>query len=194
MSSRDVAPAVSCALERERVEAELQRGRAVFAELVASAGSEVIDQPTNGTRWTNKQLLFHMLFGYMIVVRLIPLVKVLSRLPPTIRRAFAAVLDSATPLFNSVNYWGSVGGSRLYPPDRLPAKFDAVTSHLQRRLRSETSAALKRSTNFPTRWDPFFTTTMTLADVYHYPTQHFDFHQHQLALAPDHAQRRRTGV
>ena len=27
--------------------------------------------------------------------------------------------------------------------------------------------------SFPTRWDPFFTPTMTLAEIYHYPTQHF---------------------
>ena len=40
--------------------------------------------------------------------------------------------------------------------------------------------------SFPTRWDPFFTPTMTLAEVYHYPTQHFDFHRGQLSgsLAP----------
>lgn len=36
---------------------------------------------------------------------------------------------------------------------------------------------------FPTRWDPFFHETMTLADVYHVPTQHFDFHRNQLTLA-----------
>ena len=34
-----------------------------------------------GTRWTSEQLLFHMVFGYMIVQRLLILVKVFSRLP-----------------------------------------------------------------------------------------------------------------
>jgi hypothetical protein len=37
---------------------------------------------------------------------------------------------------------------------------------------------------FPTRWDPFFTDVMTLTDVYHYATQHFDFHRRQLTLDP----------
>ena len=41
--------------------------------------------------------------------------------------------------------------------------------------------------HFPVRWDPFFTTTMTLADVYHYGTQHYDFHRAQLTLEPDDA-------
>ena len=36
----------------------------------------------------------------------------------------------------------------------------------------------------PTSWDPFFADYMTLADIYHYPTQHFRFHQRQLTLSP----------
>jgi hypothetical protein len=32
------------------------------------------------------------------------------------------------------------------------------------------------------RWDPFFKDTMTLADVYHFPTQHFEFHRRPLTL------------
>jgi hypothetical protein len=37
---------------------------------------------------------------------------------------------------------------------------------------------------YPTRWDPFFREFMTLADLYRFPTQHFDFHHAQLTL-PD---------
>jgi hypothetical protein len=35
---------------------------------------------------------------------------------------------------------------------------------------------------FPTRWDPFFTKSTTVADVYHYATEHFEFHRQQLTL------------
>jgi hypothetical protein len=35
---------------------------------------------------------------------------------------------------------------------------------------------------YPTCWDPFFKEYMTLADVYRFPTQHFDFHRRQLTL------------
>ncbi|WP_350356006.1 hypothetical protein [Mycolicibacterium crocinum] len=41
------------------------------------------------TRWTNEQLLFDIL-GYMIVQRLIVLVRVLGRLPDPVSRVFAA--------------------------------------------------------------------------------------------------------
>jgi hypothetical protein len=34
---------------------------------------------------------------------------------------------------------------------------------------------------FPVKWDPFFRDRMTLADVYHYPFQHFEFHGRQLS-------------
>jgi hypothetical protein len=37
---------------------------------------------------------------------------------------------------------------------------------------------------FPTSWDPFFTSYMTLADVYRYPALHFEHHRRQLSL-PD---------
>jgi hypothetical protein len=36
--------------------------------------------------------------------------------------------------------------------------------------------------HYPTRWDPFFGDFMTLADLYRFPTQHFDFHARQLTL------------
>ena len=52
-------------------------------------------RPTRGTRWTNEQLLFHMVFGYMIVLRLLILVKLFSRLPDRVGRVFAGLLDAA---------------------------------------------------------------------------------------------------
>jgi hypothetical protein len=36
--------------------------------------------------------------------------------------------------------------------------------------------------SYPVRWDPFFKEFMTVADIYHYPSQHFDFHRRQLTL------------
>ena len=64
-----------------------------FHQLVTEAKREdAWDKPTRGTRWTNEQLLFHMLFGYMIVQRLVVLVKVFSRLPDAVSRAYARLL------------------------------------------------------------------------------------------------------
>jgi hypothetical protein len=64
----------------------------------------------------------------------------------------------------------------------MEAKFDAVIVSLCRRLERESTLDMERGMAFPVRWDPFFKPFMTLGDVYHYPTQHFDFHRRQLTL------------
>ena len=33
--------------------------------------------------------------------------------------------------------------------------------------------------HFPVGWDPYFKDVMTVADVYRYPTQHYDHHRRQ---------------
>ena len=37
--------------------------------------------------------------------------------------------------------------------------------------------------HFPVGWDPYFRDFMTMLEVYHYPTQHYDHHRRQLTLA-----------
>ncbi len=44
-------------------------------------------------------------------------------------------------------------------------------------------ADLARGMHFPTGWDPYFRDYMTLADAYHYATQHYQHHRRQLTLA-----------
>jgi hypothetical protein len=46
----------------------------------------------------------------------------------------------------------------------------------------EDEATQRRGMTFPTSWDPYFTRYMTLADVYRYPTLHFEHHHRQLTL------------
>jgi hypothetical protein len=168
--------------DRQAIHAEFEGAQASFHELLESASEEELARLSNGTRWTNRQLLFHMMFGYMVVRNLLPLVKIIRRLPDS-GGVFAAVLDAATTPFNIINYWGSRAGSRVYSTQRMGRTFDAVIAALERRLAAEPEANMGRSTAFPTRWDPFFKNKMTLSDVYHYPTQHFDFHKRQLTLS-----------
>jgi hypothetical protein len=56
--------------------------RVEFHRLLVDAEREnVWTAPTRGTRWTNEQLLFPMVFGYMVVQRLLILMRMLGRLP-----------------------------------------------------------------------------------------------------------------
>lgn len=150
--------------------------------LLDGATPQDLRRGSNGTRWTNEQLLFHMVFGYMVVRALIPLVHVVSRLPKPAGEAFAALLNAATRPFDVVNYWGSRAASTVYDRRRMGRKLDRTLAALSHRLERESEASLSRSMAFPDRWDPFFAPSMTLAEVYRYPTLHFDFHAKQLSL------------
>jgi hypothetical protein len=149
--------------------------------LLASANAEDLRRPSRGTRWTNEQLLFHMVFGYVLVRTLLPLVHLVSRLPAPVGRGWAALLDSATRPFHVINYWGSVGAARVFNHARMGPLADRTMAALQRRLAREPEAALHRGMPFPPRWDPYFG-YLTLAEVYRYPTRHFEHHRRQLTL------------
>jgi hypothetical protein len=81
-----------------------------------------------------------------------------------------------------VNYVGAWLTGTVLPRRTLNILLDRTIAALHQRLDAETEDDLSRTMNFPTRWDRFFHETMTLADVYRFPTQHFDFHRRQLTL------------
>ncbi|MHB9861885.1 DinB family protein [Streptomyces sp. YIM S03343] len=169
-------------MDREVVHTELRHTSATFHRLLDSASADDLRRRSNGTRWTNEQLLYHMVFGYVVVLALLPLVRLFGRLPPGASRAWARLLDASTRLFDVINYWGAVAGARVYNHRRMGAKFDRTLAALSRRLDAEPDTRLARTMHFPVRWDPFFKEAMTLEDVYRYPTRHFDFHRAQLTL------------
>lgn len=48
---------------------------------LAAASDTGLRRRSAGTRWTNEELLFHMVFGYMVVRALLPLVRIFGALP-----------------------------------------------------------------------------------------------------------------
>ena len=170
--------------DRQAVHDELDRVQADFHRLLSQAAPASLARRTDGTRWTNEQLLFHMLFGYLIVRALLVLVRVFGLLPDGASKAFARLLDSARRPFHLINYIGSCAGARIIPPRRMTPVLDHVITALHKHLQRETGSALRRGMHYPATWDPFFTGYRTLADIYRYPTQHFRFHQRQLTLSP----------
>src|SRR5215204_4495433 len=168
-------------LNKQTISDELAAAQATFRQLVASMSPDDLERPTVHTRWTNREMLFHMLFGYFVVRALIPLVKAFGRLPRPVSRAFAAILNAGTRPFHPINYAGSWLGGHMSPA-WMQRRFDRVAEKLARRLARESDRSLARGMCMPTHWDPFFKPYMTLREIYHYPTQHFEFHQRQLAL------------
>ncbi len=163
---------------------EMRRARAELHQLLAAASPDDLRRPTDGTRWTNKQLLCHMVLGYGVVRTLLPLVRTLGRLGHS--RGFAATLNAAGRPFHWINYLGPCVAARLLPPLAMTAVMDRVVRSLQRGLAAETEQGLALSMHMPTGWDPYFAPTMSVLDVYHFGTQHFDHHRRQLTIAaPD---------
>jgi hypothetical protein len=162
----------------------MERARVTFHELVKRASAEELSRRSDGTRWTNRQLLFHMVFGYLIVRTLMPLVHLLGRLGWS--RRLAATLNSLRGPFHVINYLGSACGGQILSPTAMTRLMDRTVQVLQRRLAGETDHSLNLAMHFPPTWDPYFQPTMSVADVYHFGTQHFDHHQRQLTLqAPE---------
>lgn len=167
---------------RQAIHDELEAARATFHALGAHASYTELHRASAGTRWTNRQLLFHMVFGYLIVSTLLGLVRTFGRLPDGFGRVFARVLNAGTRPFHVVNYLGSVGGALGFHGPRLTAKLDRTIVSLHRKLEQESDDTLRRGMAFPVGWDPYFSDHMTLLEVYHFGTQHFDHHRGQLTL------------
>ncbi|MFY9919063.1 MAG: DinB family protein [Mycobacterium sp.] len=173
------------AVDREDIAADLERARIRFHRLIDAAGPADWAKQTRETRWTNEQLLFHMVFGYMVVQRLLVLVRIFGRLPDSVSRAYARALEAATTPFHEINYYGSCGAALFYNRHRMGAKLDRVIASLQQKLAHESDADFARGMHYPPGWDPFFKEYMTLEAIYRYPGRHFDFHARQLTLSGD---------
>ena len=52
--------------DRDSILQELDQARLDFHDLLSAATPADLRRRSAGTRWTNQQLLFHMLFGYLI--------------------------------------------------------------------------------------------------------------------------------
>lgn len=176
-------------MNRTDIHEELRRVQADFHQLVSQATPQDLRRRSHGTRWSNRQLLFHMLFGYLVVRTLMPLVHTLGRLGWS--RRFAAVLNAGYRPFHFINYLGSSIGGQLLSPRRMTTMMDATVTAIGQRLAAETPAGLALTMHFPSRWDPYFQPTMSVLEVYHYGTQHYDHHRRQLSIPPNDRARNR---
>ena len=167
-------------MDKRDIDAHLERAAADYHDLLDSANPAELRAPTNGTKWTNEQVLFHMLVGFLLVRALLPLVKGFSRLPDAVSRAFAAALNAGSRPFHVVNYLSALPGSRVLRSSARGQLMDSASCHLRAGLARETECTLALAMHFPIGWDPYFKDVMTVADLYDYPTRHYDHHRRQL--------------
>ena len=164
------------------VSQEMEQARVTFHDLIRDATAADLRRRSAGTRWTNRQLLFHMVFGYLVVRSLLPLVRGFGRLPISCSRWFSAVLHALRWPYHLINYVGSCVGGAVLSPREMARLLDRSVTTLRRGLAGESTTSLGARMAFPVSWDPYFTDTMTVLDVYHFGNQHFDHHRQQLTL------------
>jgi hypothetical protein len=169
-------------VDRQAVHEDFDRVCTTFRTLLDGATSDELRRRSNGTRWNNRQLLFHMLLGFLIMRALLALARIVARLPGWVGRGWARLLNAGTKPFDAINFAGSWLGGSVMPRRPMMVLCDRTIAALHRRLDREDESGLARGMPYPTRWDPFFREFMTVADLYRFPVQHFDFHRDQLSL------------
>jgi hypothetical protein len=156
--------------------AELEDGRFTFHALLASLSDDDLHKQSLNPPWTNKQIVFHMLFGFFLLPSLIVIVLLFGRLPRSVSRSFALLLNSAVRPFNVINSLGPQGGGRIFTRAGLSKSYDMVYALIVRVLQMLPDGELQRGMHYPTKWDSLFTDYMTLTDIFRFPMRHFYFH------------------
>ena len=167
---------------RDPVRADLLWVAGDFRRIVESAAAAELDLPTDGTRWTNRQLLFHMVLGQNIALSAIPLFGLFSRLPPPASRSWSRLLDACAGPYNWVNWAGSAAAGQALPPAAMQRMMDRTTRTILAWYDRADETALGRGMTMPASWDPYFTPWMSRRDALEWAPKHYRHHRAQLTL------------
>jgi DinB family protein len=166
---------------RTDILAELATTRAAFHALLTPLSEADLRKPSHNPSWTNGEILFHMTFGFILILTLAPLVRLFGRLPKRFSHGFARLLNGITGFFNWFNALGPRLGGKVFTRNRIGGLYDWVYRALVRLVNSMPDDEWDRGMYYPDRWDTLFSDYMTLEQVLRYPTRHFIFHQQQIA-------------
>jgi hypothetical protein len=94
--------------------------------MVASISEREWTEPSQNPGWTNGQIVFHILLGFILVMPLTRLLVFFGRLPALCSRIFAGILNLSTPLFNRINAMGPRAGARLLGRGSSPSSIRSM--------------------------------------------------------------------
>jgi len=167
---------------RQSLRSELRSSLVEFHQLLDALTDEDWRKRSRNAGWTNGEILFHITLGFIVVSRLVPIIRREARLPKRYSLQFAHTLDFLTPPFNRINAFAARMGGKIYNRRRIRHKFDRVHAAVIRALHRVKNDELVLGIHLPSRWDPLFGDYMTLEDVFRYPIKHFKFHREQLSV------------
>jgi hypothetical protein len=166
--------------QRAQLRADLATARQEFHEMASSLSEHAWTEPSRNPGWTNGQILFHILLGFILVLPLASLLVFFGHLPRVFSRVFAGILNLSSPLFNRINASGPRAGARLLGKAGVLRKFDKVHGAVLARFDRIRPRDWTLTMHYPTRWDPRFRADMRLADLFRYPVDHMRHHRAQL--------------
>lgn len=150
--------------------------------MMAMVPNEAWTAPSRNPGWTNGQVLFHVLLGFILVRPLAGLLILFGHLPSSWSRSFAALLEWSTPLFHRINAIGPRGAARLLGRAGVIRMFERVHRGVVARLERVRPGQWALRMRYPVRWDPSrFRDEMGLEDLFKYPVSHLRHHRGQLA-------------
>lgn len=160
---------------------ELETTRAKFHALLASFSDQDFQRQSLNPGWTNREILAHIVFGFMVINMLLPLARLWGRLPKGSSRWFAWLLNAFTGPFNWFNALGARGQGKVFTPEWIGKIFDRVHFSLLKKVDSIKDDEWAHGMYYPTKWDANFEEFMTLERLFHYPVTHFNFHLRQIS-------------
>ncbi|MEO5315175.1 DinB family protein [Pseudarthrobacter sp. CC12] len=168
--------------ENDPVKAELLWTAADFRSIVLRALADELDLPSSGTRWTNRQLLFHMVLGQNIALLGIPLLGLFSRLPPAASRNWSRLLEACLGPYNWVTWAGSAAAGQVLKPQSMLRMMDRTTGTIVNWYDRADEEALERGMTMPLSWDPYFASWMNRRAILGWAPKHYRHHRKQLTL------------
>jgi hypothetical protein len=167
---------------RARLKAELLAAHREFHAMAATLSEEAWNDSSHNPGWTNGQVLFHVLLGFILVLPLARLLVLFGHLPRVLGSTFAGLLNLATPLFHRINAMGPRAAARTLGRARVIRRFDQVHGAILTRLAKVRPGQWDLMMTYPTRWDPRFRRDMRLEDLFLYPVSHLRHHRTQIRV------------
>lgn len=166
---------------KEAIKAELEDNRSRFHSTLNTLSRENWYKTSLFSGWTNGQVLFHMTLGFLILPTLVTITLLFDRFPKSCSKIFSGLLNAGTRPFIWIDVLGPRVGAKIFSQASLGRKYDKAHASVLKKVQSLRESDWKRGMYCPTRWDPLMKEFMTVEDLFHYMTAHFNHHLNQLS-------------
>jgi len=145
--------------------------------LVNSLPDSALNKRSANPGWTNGQIIWHIVFAFILTPILIVILRFFGRLPRRWSKLFALALNYSTPVFNLVNAIGPRVAVKIFTRRSIARLFDRIIDRILIMIYNTKDRDWELGMYYPNRWDPTnFKEYMTFNDIVHYPILHLRHH------------------